>query len=161
MVIVGWLARPISRGGEEEADSINPRLPSTSVDWHIVVLCTFTNRLIPNSSLYWGREVCPCLRSIAKHCANNVITYLYRLSVRVLHHVYSHSWLFDLQSSSCSPVEVNTLELSNTLICHGTRPSFLMQLVLSALSLNPSTELGICSILVWHEAGAELCLVLT
>jgi hypothetical protein len=55
-----------------------------------------------------------------------------------------------------SPFESNALELSNTLLCHGTWLSFLMQLILSALSGNPPPELRVGRILVWHEAVTEM-----
>ena len=45
------------------------------------------------------------------------------------------------------PVESNTRELSNTLRCHGTWLSFLMQSIKPALSRNPLPERGVGSVL--------------
>ena len=60
-------------------------------------------------------------------------------------------------SLACPPVESNTLELLNTLRCNRTSwLSFLIQLVVAALSVNPAPELGVCSILSWHATVAEL-----
>ena len=57
---------------------------------------------------------------------------------------------------TCLPFESNTLELSNTLLCHVTGLSFLIQPVVVALSVNPLPELGVGSVLLWDEAVAEL-----
>ena len=51
--------------------------------------------------------------------------------------------------------------LSNALLCHGTWLSFLIQPVVASLTRYPITELGICSVMLWHEAVAELCLEFT
>ena len=76
-----------------------------------------------------------------------------------MYHVYSNNCLFDLKSSSCPPVESNTLEHSTTLSCHGTWLSFLIQLVVAALSPNPPPERGVCSVLSRHEEVTEKYLV--
>ena len=57
------------------------------------------------------------------------------------------------------PDEFSTLELSNTLRCHGTWLSFRIQLVVVALSRNPLPEVG--RVLLWSEAVTELCLEFT
>jgi hypothetical protein len=54
------------------------------------------------------------------------------------------------------PVESNTLECSNALLCHETRLSSLRQLILSALIRNPILELVVGRIMFRHEAVAEL-----
>ena len=59
-------------------------------------------------------------------------------------------------SLACPPVKSNTLKLSNTLRCYGTWLSFLMQLVVAALSRNPLPERGVGRIPCWHEAVAEV-----
>ena len=56
----------------------------------------------------------------------------------------------------CPPFESNTLELSNTILCHATGLSFLIQPVIVALIRNPLPELGVGSVLLWDEAVAEL-----
>ena len=58
------------------------------------------------------------------------------------------------------PVETNSIERSNTLSCHGTWLSFLMQPVFVALIRNPIPELGVGRILAWHAAVTELHLEL-
>ena len=64
-------------------------------------------------------------------------------------------------SLACPPVESNTLELSNTLLSHETWLSFLLQPIVAALLRNPPPELGVCSVLVWHEAVTEFRLEFT
>ena len=59
-------------------------------------------------------------------------------------------------SLTCPPFESNTLELSNTLLCHRTWLSFLIQVVAASLLLNPPSELGVGRILLCDEAVAEL-----
>ena len=54
------------------------------------------------------------------------------------------------------PFEFNALELPNTLRCHVTWFSFLIQPVLSALHRNPPPERGVGRILGWHETVAEM-----
>ena len=54
-----------------------------------------------------------------------------------------------------------TLEFSNTLFCHATWLSFEIRFALVALRRNPLPELGTGSILLWHDAVAELRLVFT
>ena len=54
--------------------------------------------------------------------------------------------------------ELNTIELSNMLRCHGTWFSFLIQLIAASLFLNPLPERGVGSVLLWHEAVTELYL---
>ena len=61
---------------------------------------------------------------------------------------------------ACPPVESNTLELSNALLCHGTWLSFLVKHVVAALIQNPVPELGVASVLFRYEAVTELCLVI-
>ena len=62
--------------------------------------------------------------------------------------------------TTCLQFESNTLELSNAFRCHITGFSFLIQLVVAALSVNPLPELGVGSVLLRHETVAELCLEL-
>ena len=64
-------------------------------------------------------------------------------------------------SITCPPYESNILELLNTLRCHGTWYSFLIQLVLGALLGNPLPELRTGNVVCWHEAVTEVCLVFT
>ena len=51
-------------------------------------------------------------------------------------------------STSHLPFETNTIEHSNTLLCHGTWLSFQMQPVVAALDLSPHPELGVGSVLL-------------
>ena len=64
-------------------------------------------------------------------------------------------------SLACPPIETNTLERSNALLCHGAWLSFFIELVECALSRNPLPELGIGKIPEWHAAVTELDLVFT
>jgi hypothetical protein len=59
-------------------------------------------------------------------------------------------------SLASPPVETNTIECSNALLCHGTWLSFLMPPVAASLLLNPPPELGVGSVPLCHETVAEL-----
>jgi hypothetical protein len=56
------------------------------------------------------------------------------------------------------PVETNTIECSNAVLCHATWFSFLILPAVAALSRNPLPELGVGSVPLWHEAVTELYL---
>ena len=62
---------------------------------------------------------------------------------------------------ACLPVETNTIECSDALLCHGTWLSFPLLPVFTALPRNPPAELGVGSVPSWHAAVADLCLVVT
>ena len=64
--------------------------------------------------------------------------------------------VFFPKSSTCLHLETNSPERSNTLRCHGTLLSFLIQPVHAALGRNPVPELGVDRVLGWHKAVAEL-----
>ena len=50
-------------------------------------------------------------------------------------------------SRACHPVETNSLERSNALLCHGFWLSFLITLIAVALSRNPPPSLGLTAYL--------------
>ena len=62
---------------------------------------------------------------------------------------------------TCPPIESNTIECSNTLLCYVTWLSLLVHPVLIALMRNPCPEFEVGSVLMWHETVAELHLVFT
>jgi hypothetical protein len=70
--------------------------------------------------------------------------------------IHATDWFAKTNNISL-PFEFNGLELLNTLRCHGTWLSFMIQPVVATLPRSPMPELGVGRVMLWHDTIAKLC----